>query len=70
MTLPMTTFITQRAQQTITINGERHTAPEAKLAASDGKAFYRKNSMTYMERIVSILPLLIFWQNGLTTATR
>lgn len=70
MTLPMTTFITQRAQQTITINGERYTASEAKISASDEKAFYRKNSMTYMERIVSILPLLIFWQNGLTTATR
>lgn len=70
MTLPMTTFITQRAQQTITINGERYTASEAKISASDGKSLLQKNSMTYMERIVSILPLLIFWQNGLTTATR
>lgn len=71
MTLPMTTFITQRAQQTITINGERYTASEAKISASDEKKpSTEKNSMTYMERIVSILPLLIFWQNGLTTATR
>ena len=38
MTLPMTTFITQRAQQTITINGERYTASEAKISASDGKS--------------------------------
>ena len=67
MTLPMTTFITQRAQQTITINGERYTASEAKISASDGKSLLQKK---FYERIVSILPLLIFWQNGLTTATR
>lgn len=42
MTLPMTTFITQRAQQTITINGERYTASEAKISASDGKSLLQK----------------------------
>lgn len=70
MTLPMTTFITQRAQQTITINGERYTASEAKISASDGKSLLQKKFYDIYGRIVSILPLLIFWQNGLTTATR
>lgn len=42
MTLPMTTFITQRAQQTITINGERYTASEAKISASDEKSLLQK----------------------------
>lgn len=42
MTLPMTIFITQRAQQTITINGERYTASEAKISASDGKSLLQK----------------------------
>lgn len=42
MTLSMTTFITQRTQQTITINGERYTASGAKISASDGKSLLQK----------------------------
>ena len=70
MTLPMTTFITQRAQQTITINGERYTASEAKISASDGKSLLQKKFYDLYGKDKLYSSLVIFWQNGLTTATR
>ena len=59
MTLPMTIFITQRAQQTITINGERYTASEAKISASDGKSLLQKK---FYDRYGKDKNILIFFQ--------